>query len=69
LIRVVAGEGYPGIGRAFPFRQTPLRASLSRAADDGAANYVYRFAPLVGIYCGTVEVFRNHDRAVRARTG
>ena len=29
------------------------------AADDGAANYVYRFAPLVGIYGGTLEVFRN----------
>jgi alkylation response protein AidB-like acyl-CoA dehydrogenase len=29
------------------------------AADDGAAEYVYRFAPLVGIYGGTLEVFRN----------
>jgi 3-oxocholest-4-en-26-oyl-CoA dehydrogenase alpha subunit len=29
------------------------------AADDGAASYVYRFAPLVGIYGGTLEVFRN----------
>jgi 3-oxocholest-4-en-26-oyl-CoA dehydrogenase alpha subunit len=29
------------------------------AADDGASNYVYRFAPLVGIYGGTLEVFRN----------
>jgi 3-oxocholest-4-en-26-oyl-CoA dehydrogenase alpha subunit len=29
------------------------------AADEGAANYVYRFAPLVGIYGGTLEVFRN----------
>ena len=28
-------------------------------ADDGAAEYVYRFAPLVGIYGGTLEVFRN----------
>jgi alkylation response protein AidB-like acyl-CoA dehydrogenase len=27
--------------------------------DDGAAEYVYRFAPLVGIYGGTLEVFRN----------
>ncbi|MEM6109056.1 acyl-CoA dehydrogenase family protein [Mycobacterium sp. 050272] len=28
-------------------------------ADDGSAEYVYRFAPLVGIYGGTLEVFRN----------
>jgi hypothetical protein len=38
-------------------------ASLPRdtdgAADNGAAEYVYRFAPLVGIYGGTLEVFRN----------
>ena len=29
------------------------------AVDDGLAEYVYRFAPLVGIYGGTLEVFRN----------
>ncbi|WP_025735225.1 acyl-CoA dehydrogenase family protein [Mycobacterium genavense] len=29
------------------------------AADDGSAEYVYRFAPLVGIYGGTLEVFRS----------
>jgi alkylation response protein AidB-like acyl-CoA dehydrogenase len=29
------------------------------AVDGGAAEYVYRFAPLVGIYGGTLEVFRN----------
>ncbi len=29
------------------------------AADGGSAEYVYRFAPLVGIYGGTLEVFRN----------
>jgi 3-oxocholest-4-en-26-oyl-CoA dehydrogenase alpha subunit len=29
------------------------------AADEGSAEYVYRFAPLVGIYGGTLEVFRN----------
>jgi len=29
------------------------------AADEGAAEYAYRFAPLVGIYGGTLEVFRN----------
>jgi alkylation response protein AidB-like acyl-CoA dehydrogenase len=29
------------------------------AADHGASEYIYRFAPLVGIYGGTVEVFRN----------
>ena len=29
------------------------------AADDGSAEYAYRFAPLVGIYGGTLEGFRN----------
>ncbi|MBW0013546.1 acyl-CoA dehydrogenase family protein [Mycobacterium sp.] len=29
------------------------------AADDGSAEYAFRFAPLVGIYGGTLEVFRN----------
>ena len=29
------------------------------AADDGASEYIFRFAPLVGIYGGTLEVFRN----------
>jgi alkylation response protein AidB-like acyl-CoA dehydrogenase len=29
------------------------------AVDGGATEYVYRFAPLVGIYGGTLEVFRN----------
>jgi alkylation response protein AidB-like acyl-CoA dehydrogenase len=29
------------------------------AADSGAAEYAYRFAPLFGIYGGTLEVFRN----------
>jgi alkylation response protein AidB-like acyl-CoA dehydrogenase len=29
------------------------------AADDGASEYAFRFAPLVGIYGGTLEVFRN----------
>ncbi|WCS17034.1 acyl-CoA dehydrogenase family protein [Mycobacterium marinum] len=29
------------------------------AVDDGGAEYVYRFAPLIGIYGGTLEVFRN----------
>jgi alkylation response protein AidB-like acyl-CoA dehydrogenase len=29
------------------------------AADNGASEYVYRFAPLAGIYGGTLEVFRN----------
>jgi 3-oxocholest-4-en-26-oyl-CoA dehydrogenase alpha subunit len=36
-----------------------LPAGTDGAADDGAAEYVYRFAPLVGIYGGTLEVFRN----------
>jgi alkylation response protein AidB-like acyl-CoA dehydrogenase len=29
------------------------------AADNGASEYLYRFAPLAGIYGGTLEVFRN----------
>jgi alkylation response protein AidB-like acyl-CoA dehydrogenase len=29
------------------------------AVDNGASDYVFRFAPLVGIYGGTLEVFRN----------
>ncbi|CAM4456063.1 (R)-benzylsuccinyl-CoA dehydrogenase [Mycobacterium basiliense] len=41
-----------GTGAALPF-------GADGAADDGAAEYVYRFAPLVGIYGGTLEVFRN----------
>jgi alkylation response protein AidB-like acyl-CoA dehydrogenase len=36
-----------------------LPVGADGAADDGAAEYVYRFAPLVGIYGGTLEVFRN----------
>lgn len=31
----------------------------AEAADDGSAEYAFRFAPLVGIYGGTLEVFRN----------
>ena len=36
-----------------------LPVGTDGAADDGASEYVYRFAPLVGIYGGTLEVFRN----------
>jgi 3-oxocholest-4-en-26-oyl-CoA dehydrogenase alpha subunit len=36
-----------------------LQAGAAAAADDGAAEYLFRFAPLVAIYGGTVEVFRN----------
>lgn len=36
-----------------------LPVGTDGAADHGAAEYVYRFAPLVGIYGGTLEVFRN----------
>jgi alkylation response protein AidB-like acyl-CoA dehydrogenase len=41
-----------GAASALPF-------GTDGAADDGAAEYIYRFAPLVGIYGGTLEVFRN----------
>ena len=36
-----------------------LPVGTDGAVDDGAAEYVFRFAPLVGIYGGTLEVFRN----------
>jgi alkylation response protein AidB-like acyl-CoA dehydrogenase len=36
-----------------------LHYGADGAADDGSAEYAYRFAPLVGIYGGTLEVFRN----------
>ncbi|MCV7215919.1 acyl-CoA dehydrogenase family protein [Mycobacterium crocinum] len=36
-----------------------LPVETEGAADDGASEYVYRFAPLSGIYGGTLEVFRN----------
>ncbi|MDT5334957.1 MAG: hypothetical protein QOD90_462 [Mycobacterium sp.] len=36
-----------------------LPVDADGAIDDGAAEYVFRFAPLVGIYGGTLEVFRN----------
>ena len=36
-----------------------LPVGTDGSADDGAAEYIYRFAPLVGIYGGTLEVFRN----------
>jgi 3-oxocholest-4-en-26-oyl-CoA dehydrogenase alpha subunit len=41
-----------GAASALPF-------GTDGAADDGSAEYCYRFAPLVGIYGGTLEVFRN----------
>lgn len=36
-----------------------LPVGTDGAIDDGASEYIYRFAPLVGIYGGTLEVFRN----------
>ncbi|MEV0355541.1 acyl-CoA dehydrogenase family protein [Nocardia sp. NPDC050697] len=36
-----------------------LAAGTDGAADEGAAGYLYRWAPLCGIYGGTLEVFRN----------
>ncbi|MFC8527159.1 acyl-CoA dehydrogenase family protein [Nocardia sp. NPDC057227] len=36
-----------------------LSAGADGAADEGAAGYLYRWAPLCGIYGGTLEVFRN----------
>jgi alkylation response protein AidB-like acyl-CoA dehydrogenase len=39
--------------------QSALSFGTAGSPDDGAAGYVYRFAPLAGIYGGTLEVFRN----------
>jgi 3-oxocholest-4-en-26-oyl-CoA dehydrogenase alpha subunit len=39
--------------------QSALSFGTTGATADGAAGYVYRFAPLAGIYGGTLEVFRN----------
>ncbi|WP_205874032.1 acyl-CoA dehydrogenase family protein [Mycobacterium camsae] len=36
-----------------------LPVETDGAADNGASEYLYRFAPLAGIYGGTLEVFRN----------
>lgn len=36
-----------------------LPIGTAGAADDGATEYLYRWAPLCGIYGGTLEVFRN----------
>jgi alkylation response protein AidB-like acyl-CoA dehydrogenase len=36
-----------------------LGNGVDGAADNGGAEYLYRFAPLCGIYGGTLEVFRN----------
>ncbi|WP_280435277.1 acyl-CoA dehydrogenase family protein [Nocardia carnea] len=36
-----------------------LPVDTEGAADDGGAEYIYRWAPLCGIYGGTLEVFRN----------
>jgi alkylation response protein AidB-like acyl-CoA dehydrogenase len=36
-----------------------LGNGVDEAADNGGAEYLYRFAPLCGIYGGTLEVFRN----------
>ncbi|MBO0865770.1 MAG: acyl-CoA dehydrogenase family protein [Mycobacterium sp.] len=41
-----------GAASALPF-------GTDGSTDDGASEYIYRFAPLVGIYGGTLEVFRN----------
>jgi alkylation response protein AidB-like acyl-CoA dehydrogenase len=39
--------------------ESALSFGTPGATDDGAAGYTYRFAPLAGIYGGTLEVFRN----------
>jgi alkylation response protein AidB-like acyl-CoA dehydrogenase len=39
--------------------QSALSFGTAGSLDDGAVGYIYRFAPLAGIYGGTLEVFRN----------
>ncbi|MCZ8377339.1 acyl-CoA dehydrogenase family protein [Mycobacterium sp. CPCC 205372] len=39
--------------------RSALPKDADGSADDGGAEYLYRFAPLLGIYGGTLEVFRN----------
>lgn len=36
-----------------------LPTDTTGAVADGAADYLYRWAPLIGIYGGTIDVFRN----------
>jgi alkylation response protein AidB-like acyl-CoA dehydrogenase len=46
-----------------------LPVGTDGAVDDGAAEYLFRFAPLVGIYGGTLEVFRNMIAQYMLRLG
>ena len=39
------------------------------AALPSDTEYLYRWAPLIGIYGGTIDVFRQHDRSTRPRPG
>src|SRR6202000_2918892 len=73
--RIEAGLGAPSIFGRVAIAQTmrdvspelmdilgtasTLPVGTDGAADDGASEYVYRFAPLVGVYGGTPAVFRN----------
>ena len=49
---LIASRAHAGAASALP-------VGTDGASDDGASEYIYRFAPLVGIYGGTLEVFRN----------
>ena len=42
-----------------PRRRVDLPIDGDRAADDGAAEYIFRLALPTGVYGGTLEVFRN----------
>ena len=60
--RVAQAQTMRDIGRrlmdiAGPASVLPIETD--GAADHGASEYLYRFAPLAGIYGGTLEVFRN----------
>lgn len=75
VARIEVGEGSPNIFGRVAQAQTmrdvapDLMDILGAAAvlpydsggavDDGQSEYIYRFAPLAGIYGGTLEVFRN----------
>ena len=53
-LREVSADVMDTLGSA-----SALPIGVVGAADDGATEYLFRFAPLVAIYGGTVEVFRN----------
>ena len=46
-----------------------LSSDTNGAVADGAADYLYRWAPMIGIYGGHNGSLSQHDRPARARAG